>query len=187
MRNGTAYRLACLGLLTAVSYGLCWVGFSIFPSAAFLKLEIAIVPILFSAFLFGPWWALPVALIKAVLHGITISGTGIWGILMDFISTAVLVVVAGLIYRKFHTRKGAVAALAAGGISMLIVMVPLNLLITPIYTGAPVNAIVAMLLPVLIPFNLIKIVVNAVITFFLYKPLSRFLKFEKWQTAKKNT
>lgn len=179
MRNKNTYRLACMGLLTAIAYGLCWLGFSLF--ADFLKLEFASVPILFSSFLFGPWWTLLVALVKAILHGITISGTGIWGILMDFISTAALVIVSGLIYRKHHTRRGAVAGLGFGGLAMLALMIPLNLLITPIYTGAPVEAVVGMLLPILIPFNLVKIVANGVLTFFLYKPLSRFLKFEKWQ------
>jgi riboflavin transporter FmnP len=50
------------------------------------------------------------------------------------------------------------------------------LIFTPLYTGMPRQAVVDMLLPIIIPFNLIKAGGNALITFLLYKPISALLK-----------
>jgi riboflavin transporter FmnP len=51
----------------------------------------------------------------------------------------------------------------------------MNLIITPLYMGAPREAVVAMLPTAIIPFNLIKAGLNAVLTFILYKRVSGFL------------
>ena len=46
-----------------------------------------------------------------------------------------------------------------------------NYLIAPIYMGYPREAIVELLIPAFIPFNLIKGGMNAAITMLLYKPV----------------
>ena len=46
-----------------------------------------------------------------------------------------------------------------------------NYLIAPIYMGYPREAIVELLLPAFLPFNLIKGGLNAAITMLLYKPV----------------
>lgn len=51
-----------------------------------------------------------------------------------------------------------------------------NYIITPIYYGMPRSAIVPMLLPGILPFNLIKATMNAAIVFFLYKPVVQILR-----------
>lgn len=42
--------------------------------------------------------------------------------------------------------------------------------------GAPVEAVMAMLVPIIIPFNLLKYCINCFITFLLYKSISHLLK-----------
>ena len=54
-------------------------------------------------------------------------------------------------------------------------MIGWNLIITPIYLGVPVEAVIGMILPILLPFNLLKAGINALITFLVYKPIARFL------------
>ena len=54
-------------------------------------------------------------------------------------------------------------------------MCVLNYFITPMFMGAPREAVAAMLIPVIIPFNLMKAGINAVITFLVYKRISGFL------------
>lgn len=46
-----------------------------------------------------------------------------------------------------------------------------NYMIAPIYMGYPREAIVELLLPAFLPFNLIKGGLNAAITMLLYKPI----------------
>ena len=43
------------------------------------------------------------------------------------------------------------------------------------FTGMPVDAIRAILLPIILPFNLIKAGINAVVTFLVYKSVSPLL------------
>ena len=54
-------------------------------------------------------------------------------------------------------------------------MCAMNLIVTPVYMGAPRSAVVAMLPTVIIPFNLVKAGANSVLTFLLYKRISGLL------------
>ena len=86
--------------------------------------------------------------------------------------------VAGYIYKRVHSINGAVIALIAGSISMTLVMIPLNLFFTTKFMNVPVEAVKAMLIPVIIPFNLLKASLNSVLTVFVYKPVAKFLRVE---------
>lgn len=46
---------------------------------------------------------------------------------MHIISTGTMVIIAGTIYKRFHTFKGAIVSLVAGIIGMVLIMIPLNL------------------------------------------------------------
>ena len=72
--------------------------------------------------------------------------------------------------------RGAAAGLAAGVALMTGLMLLWNYFITPLYMGYPREAVAAMLLPVFLPFNLIKSALNAALTMLIYKPVSRALK-----------
>ena len=41
--------------------------------------------------------------------------------------------------------------------------------------GVPREAVLAMIVPVILPFNILKGVINGIITFIIYKPISRYL------------
>ena len=62
---------------------------------------------------------------------------------------------------------------------MVAAMMLWNYLITPIYMGYPREAVAELLLPAFLPFNLIKGALNAIIVFFVYKPLKKALKSAK--------
>ena len=64
-------------------------------------------------------------------------------------------------------------ALAVGVAVQTGVMILCNLVFTPLFLGAPMGDVVAMLLPVILPFNLMKSGINAVVTYIIYKPVSR--------------
>ena len=75
--------------------------------------------------------------------------------------------------------KGAVIGLILGVISLVIVMLLWNYLITPIYQKMPREAIVDLLLPVFLPFNAVKGGMNLAATLLLYKPVVTALRRAK--------
>ncbi len=170
-------KFVYLGMFAALSIVLVYlVHFPILPAAPFLEYDPADVPILIGTFAFGPLWGLVLTAVTSVIQGLTVSASGgPWGILMHFLATGAMVLTAGTIYRLKHTRKGALIALGSGAAMMTATMIPLNLLIDPVYMGVSVNQVAALLLPAIIPFNAIKSVVNCAITFLVYKHVSRLI------------
>ena len=171
-------KLANMGVMAGLSVALViFIHFPIIPQASFLEYDPADIPILIVTFAYGPLAGLVVTAVAALVQGLTVSGhSGVYGILMHIISTGSYVLVAGIIYKLRHNRTGASIALICGVLVSAVVMVAANLIITPIFLDAPVEVVKAMLLPVIIPFNLIKAGINGVVTFLLYKPISNFIK-----------
>lgn len=179
MKLGKNVRmLTTLSVLTAFSIVLMLlIRFPIFPSAPYLEYEPMDVPILIAGFAFGPMAGLIVAAVSSLIQGLTVSAAaGGWvGILMHFIATGALVTVASLVYKRKQNITGAVIGLIVGTVAMAAVMIPANLIITPAFYGTPVDVVKSLLLPVIIPFNLIKAGINSAVAFVLYKPLRHLI------------
>ena len=175
--NPKLSRLAKLGLLAALSVVLVFfIHFPIFPTAKFLEYDPADIPIMIATFAFGPWYGLMTTIVVAVIQGVTVSASGgVYGIMMRSICTGTGGLGAGLLYQKHKSKKGALIALLCGVAAWGLIMMPANLIITPIFTGMPVEAIRAILLPIILPFNLIKAGINATVTFLVYKSVSPLL------------
>lgn len=167
--------IAKLAMMTAVSIVLLLIIRIPFPPAPFLVYDPADVPIYITAFAYGPAAGLIVTLIVCLIQAFLLAGDGLYGFLMHFVATGIVAVVIGLMYAKNKTKKRAITALITGVIVAVVVMCFMNLLVTPIYMGAPREAVVAMIPTVIIPFNLLKAGVNALLTFLLYKRVSSFL------------
>ncbi|HNX99371.1 MAG TPA: ECF transporter S component [Oscillospiraceae bacterium] len=169
-------RLTAMAVMAALSVALvAMIHFPVFPAVAFLEYDPADIAILICGFAFGPLAGICVTAVAALIQGLTVSVTsGVYGIIMHLIATGTYVTVASLIYQKHKTKKSAALSLLFGTLAMAAIMVPSNLLITPYFMGAPVAAIVA-LLPYIVLFNLIKAGANGIITFFVYKSISKLL------------
>lgn len=176
-RTSNTIKLAKMGVLAAISIVLvALIHLPIIPAAPFLEYDPADVPILMGTFAFGPLAGFLLTVVVSVIQGVTVSaGGGPYGIIMHIIATGMFVLVAGLIYKYNKTKKGAAIALVCGTIAMVAIMIPANLFITPYYTGWPVEAVKGLLLPGILPFNLAKAGLNSIITFLLYKHVSKYL------------
>lgn len=175
MKTNTV-KLAKMGMLVAVSIVLVYfIHFPIFPAVAFLEYDPADIPILMGTFAFGPAAGILLTVVTAVIQGVTVSaGSGVYGIIMHIIATSTMVLVAGIIYKKNKSRKGAVIGLVCGVIAWILIMIAANLVITPLFMGVP-RAVVIDLMPFIAAFNGIKAGINAIVTFVLYKRISGFL------------
>jgi len=175
-------KIAKLGVLAAISIVLvALIHFPIIPAANFLEYDPADIPILLGTFALGPVAGLVLTVIVAVLQGLTVSAASSWyGIIMHILATGMFVIVAGNVYSHKKNKKNAIIALALGTLSMIIIMIPANYFLTPIYLqtmfGVPNGKeVVIGLLPPIVLFNAIKAGLNSIITFFVYKKISPIL------------
>lgn len=166
-------KLTAIAMFSAMAY-VC-VYFLRIP-VQFLTLDIKDSLIVLCALLFGPVSGAAVAVMVPFLELITFSDTGVYGLIMNILSSMSLSVTASMIYRYKKSMMGAVIGLASGVFVMTAVMMLANLLITPYYMGVPTGMVVSLIPKLLLPFNLIKAVLNASIVLLLYKPLSKLMK-----------
>lgn len=172
-------KLATLAMITCLAYVVMLVS-KLMPSVnGFLDFDFKDVVICIGGFVYGPAAAAAVSLVVAFIEMITISTTGPWGFLMNFLATASFCCTACFIYKKHHTMKGAVIGLATGVICLVVVMLLWNYLVTPIYQSMPREAIADLLLPVFLPFNAVKGGMNLAATLLLYKPVVTALRRAK--------
>ena len=167
-------KLVLLSMLAAAAYVI--VALVRIPVVLFLKYEPKDVIITIGGFLLGPMAAFAVSALVSLLEMITISETGPIGCLMNLLSTCSFACIAAYIYKRQHTLKGAVIGLALGSVSMVIIMLLWNWLITPLYMGVSRNVVEGILLSAILPFNLLKAGLNTALTLVLYKPLVTALR-----------
>ncbi len=174
-------KIAGIGMLAALSVILVtFIHFSIFPAVSFLEYDPADIPIFIGTFVYGPTVGLILTVVVSVLQGLTVSaGSGWIGIVMHIIATGSFVLTAGYIYKFHKTLKGAIISLVSGCLVWVSVMMLCNLALTPLFFpdyDAGFKTVLELLIPFILPFNLIKAGVNSVITFILYKSMHKFLK-----------
>ena len=162
-------KLVLLAMLAAVSYII--VATIRVPVVLFLSYEPKDVIITMGGFLLGPMASFLISLVVSLVEMVTISSTGPIGGLMNLISTCAFSCTAAIIYKKRHTMAGAIWGLGLGSVTMISVMLLWNWLITPLYMGVSREAVAGMLLPVFLPFNLLKACLNSAFFLMLYKPL----------------
>ena len=174
----TRYLAVC-GMFTAVAFIMVLISKVIPNVAGFLSYEPKDAIIVIAGFIFGPLTCVFVSVLTSLIEMLTISTTGPYGFLMNVVSTCAFTVPAALIYRRFHSQKGAVGGLALGVAVLAATMVAWNYIITPFYMGVDRSVVAGMLASVFLPFNLVKGGLNAAITLLLYKPIVTALRKAK--------
>lgn len=174
MKHEQTKKLAILAMLCAIAYVI--VALVRIPIVEFLKYEPKDVVITIGGFLYGPLSALLISLVVSFIEMLTVSSTGWIGLLMNVLSSVAFACTASFIYKKKHTQIGAILGLVCGTILMTATMILWNYLITPLYMETPRATVATMLIPVFLPFNLLKSGLNSAITLLLYKPLVQGLR-----------
>lgn len=166
-------NLVLMAMLAAMAYVLMLVGRV--PVVMFLKYDPKDVVLGIAGFMLGPGAAALISLLVSLIEMVTVSETGFIGFFMNVLSTCAFVCPAAWLYHRKRSLRSATIGLAVGVILMTIMMLAWNYIVTPIYMGYPRAAVAEMLLPIFLPFNLIKGVLNAAFTILLYKPISSAL------------
>ena len=174
MKHNSVKKMVSLAMLAAIAYLI--VSLVRIPVVLFLKYEPKDVIITIGGFLFGPMAPFIVSAVVSLLEMVTISETGFIGCIMNLLYTCTFACTAALVYKKWHTLKGAIAGLALGSVLMVGAMLLWNWLVTPWYMGADRATVEGLLLPAFLPFNLLKAGLNSALTLSLYKPLVTALR-----------
>ena len=185
-----------VAMLSAVSVVLMLIEFPLpFLAPPFYKLDFSEIPVLLGTFALGPVAGVVIELLKVLINTL-IEGTqtAFVGETANFIVGISYIIPAGLIYKKFRTKKSATLGMVTGGATMVVLGAFMNaFILIPVYAKAfniPVEVIVKMggdIFPVVdslaklvvfcvVPFNIIKVVLVSLVTRFIYKPLRPILK-----------
>ena len=184
----TARQIAVTGVLSAAAFVLQLIEFPL----PFIKFDFSDLPAVIGAFALGPVWGILIELIKNVLHAVMASGSFGIGELSNFMLGAVFTGVAGLVYRKNRTKKGALIASVSGALAMAVFSLPSNYFVVyPVYYKfmpeetilaayqaiiPSVKSIAQCLLVFNVPFTFVKGMIDVGITFLVYKRLSPVIK-----------
>ena len=162
----------------------------------FIKMDISELPALIASFAYGPLSGIAVCLIKNLIK-LPSTSTAAVGELFNFVMGALFVGVAGIVYKKNKTRKGAIIGAVAGALIMALVSLPYNYFVVyPAYVvmyhlpleaiigmyqaiNPNVNGLLACLVTFNVPFTFAKGMVDALLCFLIYKPLSPILHGRK--------
>lgn len=169
--NMTTKKITTLGMLCALAVIVnLLIHFPLIPSVEFLSYDAKDVIIVIGGFIYGPGSAFIMSVITSLLE-IMYRGGNLLDVLMNVISTCTFACVAAWIYKRDHTREGTFIGLGAGIVCCVLSMLLWNYIVTPIYFGMPREAVVSILIPGILPFNLLKCGLNTGLTLFLYKPI----------------
>ncbi len=191
--------LAACAMLSAVAFVLQFLEFAIPIIPSFIKLDVSDIPALLGTFALGPVYRVVIELVKNIIH-LPFGTSMAVGELCNFLLGAVFTFTAGMVYKYKHTRTGAIVGCLVGAFAMSAVCIPLNyFFVYPAYVviyNMPLDAIIEMyktILPTVastptdntllncliifnLPFTFLKGLLEAVICYAIYKPLSRLYR-----------
>lgn len=176
-------ELVTMALLCAIGVLLSFVEFPLLPGVAFLKFDASLMPAMACGFAFGPAGGVAVGVVGALIHGILFAD--FTGCVMNILVVLGFILPAAAVYKKSRTYKAAIAGLALSVVGATAMAIAGNLILTPAYMGVPLQAVIDMIIPVFLPFNLIKAVINSALTLAVYKAISNLITPKKHQVKGK--
>ncbi len=172
-------KITTMAMFTALSYIvmlICKAMPPMFTAFPFLSYDAKDVVIVVGGFIMGPMSAFMISLAVSFIEMITVSDTNIIGFLMNVISSCAFASTGAAIYARLHSLKGAALSLVVGVICSVATMLVLNYFLTPIYMKIPREVVAGLLIPAILPFNLIKSVLNSALVLIIYKPFVNVLR-----------
>ena len=191
----TTKMITQIGMLGAIATVLMLFEIPLPFAPSFYEIDFSEVPVLIGCFSMGPLAGAMIELVKIILNFV-INGTMTAGVgeVANFIIGCSLCVPAGIIYKKNKTKKGAMVGLIAGTLFMTVLGCFVNAyILLPTYAAAfqiPIDGLIEMgaavngninslftfVMFAIVPFNLLKGVLDSIIVMAVYKKISPILK-----------
>ena len=113
-------RMVIIAMFTAMAYVAMLV---IHIKVSFLTLDVKDAVITLCGLYFGPASAVIISLLVPLIEMITVSTTGVYGLIMNILGSLAFSVTASLIYKYKKNMWGAVAGLVSGAVLMTATLV----------------------------------------------------------------
>lgn len=168
-----------MALMVAIGVLLSFIEFPLLPGVPWLKFDASNMPALVAGFAFNPGAGVAVGILTAIIHGLLLAD--FTGALVNVVVVTCFVLPAAILYKKKRTYPVAIGGMVLSVIAATLAAIVMNLIVTPAWLGVPFDAVVAMVLPILLPFNLLKGLLNAVLTLIIYKSISNLITPKKDQ------
>jgi riboflavin transporter FmnP len=166
-------RMVVIAMFAAMAYVAMLV---IHIKVSFLTLDVKDAVITLCGLYFGPLSALFISVLVPVIEFATVSDTGLYGLIMNVLGSVSFSVTASLIYKWKKSFSGAILALTSAAFVLTGVMMLGNLVVTPYFMGVDIATVRGMIPTLLLPFNLLKAIINVGVVLLLYKHLSTALR-----------
>jgi riboflavin transporter FmnP len=162
--------MVILSMFAAFSTILMWFNSPILPGAPYLKFEVSDVPLLIATIIYGPIGGVIALTVRTILYFL-LHGGNIFGIFMNYIAALTFILTFSFLYKKANT----IVASIFGTMAMTLVIIPLNIIIVPLEFGLSFEQVWALMLPVYIPFNLIKGALTSVVLIISWSIIRRYM------------
>ncbi len=107
---------------------------------------------------------------------------GNWvGALMNYVAALCFILPSSLIYKRFHTFKGAIGGLLVSIVVVVVGNCVSNLTLGVWFFYGSADAILPLMLPAVIPFNIMKAGLNSLLALAVYKTVSNLITPKKDQ------
>lgn len=166
-------RMVVIAMFAAMAYVAMLV---IHIKVSFLTLDVKDAVITLCGLYFGPLSALFISVLVPLIEFATVSDTGLYGLIMNILGSVSFSVTASLIYKWKKSFSGAILALTSAAFVLTGVMMLGNLIVTPYFMGVDIATVRGMIPTLLLPFNLLKAIINVGVVLLLYKHLSTALR-----------
>ena len=165
-------KIVAPGVFAAFAY-ICCVLFHF--RVSFLSFELKDAVMAVGAMSLGPIAGGAMVVIVCLVELVTISSTGVYGLVMNLLSSLTYVCVGSAIYHRHRTMRGAITGTVVASVAMVLVMIGANCVITPAYMHVETAEVIALIPTLLLPFNVTKTLFNSAVVFLLYKPVTNAL------------
>lgn len=165
-------KIVATGVFAAFAY-ICCVLFHF--RVSFLSFELKDSVMAVGAMSLGPIAGGAMVVIVCLVELVTISSTGVYGLVMNLLSSLTYVCVGSAIYHRHRTMRGAITGTVVASVAMVLVMIGANCVITPAYMHVETAEVIALIPTLLLPFNVTKTLFNSAVVFLLYKPVTNAL------------
>ena len=169
-------QLALMGVFTAIGAAFTFIPIPLWPPASVFNItyDPANVPAAIGVMSMGIGPGALIGILTMLIHWMLTGDT--IGILINIISVTAFVVPLGLICRRRKTTTRLIIGLLAGSCLSALIMVPTNLVIWPSFYHMPFEVTLTYVWPLIIPFNILKAVLNSILVFGLYQSLHKLIE-----------
>ena len=149
--------------------------FAMIPMFPFLKLDFSDIPVFLITIISGIPSGITVLLISSALRTLMFSTAGWLGFIIR--STSIIIILFIGLVNKMKTKKIYKALIITLGIIFCTsIKIILNYFMWTNFYGITPEAVDALLVSIILPYNALKLIISTIVAFLLIKPIKQILK-----------